>query len=175
MLNRLAENREKVIGIWFKLIVDTYPDETGKFLVRKKDRFDNPIGYSLNKELEAIFNELIGEQRKRVFQESIEEIVKYRVVQEFSPSRAIGFFLFLKTAIRGVLKDSLKKPENFRELLELESSIDTLTLMAFEEFVKCKDKIGEIRQKQRQNDGIKVHTLRKVTGDEKGSRSDIEK
>jgi RsbT co-antagonist protein rsbRD N-terminal domain len=171
----LAERKEKILGTWFKMIVDTYPEETGKFLIRKKNRFDNPIGFSLNKELEAIFDELIGKQRKQVFQDSIEEIVKFRVVQEFSPSRAIGFFLFLKTATRNALKTSLNKPGIFKELLEYESMIDTLTLMAFEEFVGCTLKIREIRERQQQNGGIRLHTLKNVPERDKKSGSDIEK
>ena len=73
---------------------------------------------------------------------------KIRAVQEFSPSRAVGFVFCLKDAVRSVLGESLKDPAHASGLAELDGQIDRLALMAFDVYVQCRERFYELRVKE---------------------------
>ena len=55
----LSEKRTAIVSRWRRLIVETYPDSTGQFLERESDRFQNPIGSTLAKETEFLYDVLL--------------------------------------------------------------------------------------------------------------------
>jgi hypothetical protein len=75
----------------------------------------------------------------------LDSILKIRSVQDFSPSKAVGFVFLLKRAIGETLKSELCKEPVFDEWLKLQSRIDDLALQAFDIYMGCREKICEIR------------------------------
>jgi hypothetical protein len=75
----------------------------------------------------------------------LDDIIHIRSVQDFSPSEAIGFTLGLKGIIRSRLSSFLKNKSEFDELTAFESRIDHLSLLAFDLYVGCREKIYEIK------------------------------
>jgi len=139
----LAERKSNIFKKWFDAILDTYPLETQRFLRREKDRFANPVKYNISEGIEGILKVLIEEEGD--VSSFLDQVIRIRAVQDFSPSEALAFIFFLKNVIRDELKEEIKKQELFDELLEFESKIDKLALLSFNVYMQCREKLYEIR------------------------------
>lgn len=159
--DKIKQKKKAISERCFNLIAGTYPPATSQLLKREKDRFLNPVGYTIQNEIETIFDELTGEMNSNKLHTALESIIKIRAVQDFTPSEAIGFVFLLKEAVReettkdrfqGVrgqgsgVKDN--EAEIFEELLEFEQRIDRIALMAFDIYMECREKIYEIKTKE---------------------------
>jgi len=156
MLSDLLKTRKAaVLGRWLGLILETYPPNTSNLLRAERDRFVNPVGQTIAKEIEAIYGELIGGMSSDRISESLENMIRIRSVQDFSPSQAVLFVHSLKKAIKDELAGEMRGADMFEEWLTLESNIDHLTLRAFDIFMNCREKICEIRihEMENQRDG----------------------
>jgi len=125
--------------------MDSYPADASKLLKQDKDRFDNPIGYSVSQEIKAIYEELLSDMHSDKLLSSLDNIIRIRAVQDFTPSQAIAFIFKLKKAVRDELGHEIRSNKIFKELLDFESRIDELALFALDLYVKCREKIHEIR------------------------------
>ncbi len=134
-----------ILGKWLQLILDTYPADTAQFLQHEKDRFVNPVGCIISQEIKTIYGELIHEMNLGTLTASLDGIIRIRSVQEFSPSLAIGFIFLLKQAAREELASDIAGNRISEELLDFESRIDRLALLAFDIYMECREKVCEIR------------------------------
>lgn len=130
---------------WFQLILGTYPADTSRFLKQEKDRFTNPVGYTISRETETLYDELLQEMNPDKLAACLDNIIRIRVVQDFSPSQTIAFIFLLKKAIREELASEIAENRVLEELLKFESKIDKLVLLAFDIYMKCREKVFEIR------------------------------
>lgn len=141
----LLQKKSTILEQWFQAIAQTYPLETFHFLVNKKDPFQNPVGHTVSSEIENLFHALFQEtERQKIFQ-SLENILKIRAVQDFTPSQAVIFIFSLKRILWQESLENLVDKRFWEEWMEIESKIDTLLLMAFEVYTQCREKIYEIR------------------------------
>ncbi len=141
----LLEQREALLSDWLDRIAHTYSSDGGDFLLKQKNRFQNPVGYALQTETEVLFEQLVGGFDMKVIFPSLENILKIRAVQDFTPARAVGIVFFLKDIIRTRLTAAIREDELFDELFAFESRIDDLALLAFDIFVNCREKLYDIR------------------------------
>jgi hypothetical protein len=149
--NLLTHKRSTILKKWSDVVIETYPPETAAFLKRQKDRFANPVGSVVFQGLEDIFGELLqGIDYERV-SAFLDNIIRIRAVQDFSPSHAIAFIFLLKKVIREELKKEIKENGLSKELLALESRIDELALLAFDIFMQCREKIYELKAMELNN------------------------
>jgi hypothetical protein len=146
MLKRLlSENKASILERWLNLVVETHPTEASSFL-KEKDRFSNPVGYTISQEMNALYQELLqGGVNSKEVSESLENILKIRAIQGFSPQEAIAFVFFLRKAITEELGSKIEKEQIFGEWLNFESKIDELASVAFDIYMKCREKIYELR------------------------------
>jgi hypothetical protein len=147
----LAQKKNAILKKWFAATVETYPSDTAKFLKSQKDPFANPVGRTIYQGLAALFDELLKETDHSVMLSLLDPIIRIRAVQNFSPSQAISFIFFLKNVIRDILKIEDFQGQLFRELLLFESKIDELSLMAFNLFMNCREKIYELKANEMKN------------------------
>ena len=143
--NILSEKRSAILGRWVDHILDTYPSDTANFMRDKKSRFANPVGHSISAGVEGIFEDLlqgIDQDRVSVF---LDNIIRIRAVQDFTPSQAISFVFFLKKIIRDELKKEIRENDLSDELTLLEDQIDYLGLIAFDIFMRCREKLYDIK------------------------------
>jgi hypothetical protein len=137
---------------WVELIVETYPADSQRFFREQKDRFANPVGTTLSREVESLYHELLHGMDPEKVNSSLDEIIRIRAVQDFSPARAMSFVFLLKKVLREELDQEIKQsPAACEELLTLESRLDEMALRGFDLYVKCKEKIYEIRAKEAKN------------------------
>ena len=141
----LLQHKDAILERWFCLILKTYPTDLSQLLKKEKDRFVNPVGFTFSHGIEALFAELLKGMNGHKLSLPLENIIKIRSVQDFSPSQATGFIFLLKKAIQEVLERRIEERQILVEWLKFQSKIDQLALLAFEIYMNCREKIYEIR------------------------------
>jgi len=160
----LSQKKATILRRWYHLIMETYPADSSRFLKQEKDRFANPVGYTISQETEALYEELIHGMNADKLSVSLDNIIRIRSVQDFSPSQAIAFVFLLKRAIKEELAGEIRKNHAFEELLQFESRIDELALLALDIYMECREKIHEIRVNQVKDEREKAFQLLERTG-----------
>ena len=147
IIHLLEKRKSGIIKKWFDLVVDTYPAETSNFLRKEKDPFHNPVGKTTVTCLEILFDYLLDKTDEQTLISHLDPIIRIRSVQDFSPSRAIGFIFFLKTIIRVELTNDKSGVIDTNELSALDFKIDGLILVAFDVYAKCREAFYQIKVK----------------------------
>lgn len=142
---QLLAKRTAILEKWAQLILDTYPTETSRFLYRENDQFLNPVGCAISREIAVIFDEMLNDEMNDVrLTISLDNIIRIRAVQVFTPAQAIGFIFLLKQAVREGLAVETGGNAS-KELFGIESRIDKIALLAFDIYTKCKEEICDLR------------------------------
>jgi hypothetical protein len=141
----LSQKKAAILGRWLAMIYESYPPETAIFLRKEKNRFDNPAGYRISEGLEGLYGALLQEMEREQVLNCLDEIIRIRALQNFSPSQALAFIFLLKIVIREELAAEILKENLAAELLDLESRIDGLALLGFDVYTKRREKIYEIK------------------------------
>ncbi len=170
LYNLLSEKKSAVLNRWYDAALESYPPDTSSFLKGQKNKFLNPVGSTIFQGIENLFQELLcennphspphpplskgGQERgkggirgfsgERVSQ-FLDDIIRVRAVQDFTASQSIAFILLLKKVIREELKNEIVEYRLHEELLEFESRIDTMTLLAFDIYMKCREKLYQLK------------------------------
>ena len=142
----LIEKKKSILERWLHLILETYPQETAKFIGKERDRFVNPVGVTLSEGMEALYEGLLKGAEADQLSSPLEKILQIRSVQDFSPSQAVVIVSLLKKAIQEEMKgNKIEMNGMIEEWFDLESRIDQLSLMAFDIYAKYRERIYEIR------------------------------
>jgi hypothetical protein len=152
----LSDRKSAILSRWFDRTIETYPEETARFLKSKKNRFANPVGNILSQELESIMDGLFQGIDLSTIRPCLDNIIRIRAVQEISASQAVAFPFLLKGIIREELKQEIQENRIGKELLELESRIDELTLLAFDIFMQCREKIYDLKANEINNRTVRA-------------------
>lgn len=147
----LTERKQAIVKRWFDAVSATYPGETAKHLQNTKAQFTNPVGYTLNEGMAALYDGLLKGVMPSETATFLDGIVRVRAVQDFTPSQAVSFVFLLKTAIREELAKELRERPFQDELGGIDSAIDDLALYAFDLYVACREKIYDIKAREAQN------------------------
>jgi RsbT co-antagonist protein rsbRD N-terminal domain len=152
----LTQKKSAILGRWLTTIYESYPPETAIFLRKEKDRFDNPAGYRISQGLEGLYGVLLQDMERDQILGFLDEIIRIRVLQNFAPSQALAFVFLLKDTIRRELAEEIRTENLAGELLDLESRIDGLGLLAFDVYTKRREKLQDIRidEEKRRISGI---------------------
>ena len=152
----VAEKKSAIVKRWFDLSIRTYPEETAGFLKNKKNRFANPVGHILFQELGSIVEGLSQGVDVNTLQPFLENIIRIRAVQDFSASQAVAFVFLLKEVIREEMAQEVEENRIGEALLDFESRIDALALLAFDVFMKCREKIYDLKANEMQNRTVRL-------------------
>lgn len=144
----LKRKKASLADQWFNQAVATYPDESANFLKRKKDQFQNPVGYTLAEHTEAILDQLIGPMDLEQVAASLDRIVRIRAIQDFSPSQALAFIPTLKGLVRRELGKETAQAELAEELRQLEERLDQVLMMAFDIFMSVRQRVYEMKAEE---------------------------
>jgi len=149
--NLLEQKKATIVKKWFDLVVQTYPADTSKFLKTQKDPFANPVGQTVLRGLEALFDILVKGLDRETIASFLDPIIRIRAIQNFSASQAVSFIFFLKQIIRDNLAKEIKNNSMESELLSFESTIDELGLVAFDIYMECREKIYQLQANEVKN------------------------
>jgi len=144
----LLKNKATILKRWLNLILETYPADTAALMRKDQNQFTNPVGSTISREIEGLFKGLLDGRNSEGLSASLNSILKIRSVQDFSPSRAVGFIFLLKKAMEETLKSEICKETMQDEWSKFLSKIDELALHAFDIYMDCREKICEIRINQ---------------------------
>lgn len=148
----LLERKTAILKEWFDAVAETYPNETSSFLKKQKAQFTNPVGYTLSEGLEHLFDALLQGMLPDDVSRFLDSIVRLRAIQEFAPSEAVMFIFRLKKVVRQELGNELLQQQGIvEELATFESTVDDLALYAFDLYVKCREKIFELKANEAKN------------------------
>jgi hypothetical protein len=108
----LAEKKQEILKKWFNLILETYPSDTAQFLKEQKNRFHNPVGHTISEGIDCIFEELLGGMDSDRISLFLDNMIRIRALQDFTPSQAIGFIFILKKVMREELANEARNLTN---------------------------------------------------------------
>lgn len=148
--DRLVEKKSAILERWFDKVIETYPADASGFLKNKKRQFANPVGYTLSRGLENLLDLLLeeGEMDFEKISPVLDGIIRIRAVQDLAPSQALAFVFHLKKVIREELGRETAPSE---ETAALESRIDALALISFDLYMKCREKIYDLKANELRN------------------------
>jgi RsbT co-antagonist protein rsbRD N-terminal domain len=141
----LSEKKSIILGKWFDVIIASYPADTSNFLNKQENRFTNPVGHVILQGIEGIYDAILMDIEVDKVTPFLDNIIRVRAVQDFLPSQAVSFVMSLKKIIHEEIRNYKGEGIPVQELSALESRIDTLALLSFDIFMKCKEKIYEIK------------------------------
>jgi hypothetical protein len=145
LVKQLAQKKSAIIKVWFEQVTNTYPVDTAQFLKNQKDRFANPVGQNSLQSLQDIFDLVQGGFDRETARPLIDPIIRIRAIQDFTPAEAVGFMFDLKTIIREMVPVDAKDSQNQEALHELDKRIDILSLLAFDIYMQCREKILDLK------------------------------
>ncbi|MFP3868351.1 MAG: RsbRD N-terminal domain-containing protein [Desulfobacteraceae bacterium] len=161
----LIQHEVAIVRRWADLIFGTYPAETYNFLKREKNRFDNPVAYQVNEGLKGLYKALIHEMEVEELDNHLDEIIRIRAIQDFTPAQAVAFIFLLKNVVREQFREHFKGEAGIaqfsQELFDFDSHIDGLALIGFNVYMKRREKLHKIRLEEVRN---KVSGLLRRTG-----------
>ena len=144
----LEENKSVILSRWFDSILATYPADTKQFLRTKKNQFDNPVAHRISKGIEGIFGQILGEAEEKDVSPFLDNIIRVRAVQDFTPSQAVAFIFDLKRLVREELGEEIRQGQLSEELWRFEEATDKMGLLALDIYMKCREEIYEVRVKE---------------------------
>lgn len=161
----LSENKSDIFERWFDSFLASYPaDATGFFKQRQQTRqFANPVGYTSSRAMEGILDGLIEDKAIEELTPFIEDIVRIRAIQDLTPSQALVFLFHLKNLVRDVLGPSGQTMTD--DLHELDSRIDALALRFFDIYMKCREKVFELKANEVKNRTYRLLQMANLVGE----------
>ncbi len=162
MLTALLEKRRQdILDRWVDAVLDSYPADTAAFLRGQKDRFRNPVGHTLRTAAGKIVDGLVAGDEVDSMVLPLDDIIKIRSIQDYTASQAVSFVYLLKQAVRTSLQEEDLSALTHGDLLALEDRIDRLALTAFDVYMRCRERIYEIKANEVRK---RTHLLLERTG-----------
>ena len=149
----LSEHKNPILTKWLDLTLQTYPPDTRKFFKSRTNRFANPVGWTFSDGMALIFDALlVGESLDTEDVRSVlDGIIRMRAVQDFTASEEVDFIYILKPVIRETMRKEVHDERVAQDLQAFESRIDRLALLAFDVYMRCREKIFDLRAKELKN------------------------
>jgi hypothetical protein len=141
----LTARKRAIVQAWLARTLQTYPEHTSRFLGRERDRFRNPVGHTFQEVLPALFDALVGDMDVARVAPLLDALVRIRAVQDFTPGQGVAFLFLLKAVVRDELGGATQGGAEAGALAALEGRIDDMALLAFDLFMKCRERIYQIR------------------------------
>ncbi len=163
----LAEKREGLVKKWYETVVETYPDDVKTFMRNTSAQFTNPMGYNFAHGIEGLFDGLVKGLLPDAVADFLDGIVRLRAIQDFAPSEAVAFIFRLKGIVRDELRNDPRGGALAAELAEFDSAVDDLALYAFDLYMKCREKLYDIKAREAQKATFRLlQKARIITGED---------
>jgi len=135
----LADKKKEILSLWIERTLDSYA--APGFFKRSKDPFANPVGVNIANGLTALFELLVAQAEPATFLKPLDQVVRIRAVQEFTPSQAMAPFLELKWVVKQVFSGHKETQVLLGQLDTLDCAIDRMALAAFDIFAECREQL----------------------------------
>lgn len=133
---------------WFKWIVDSYPEPSRDYFMKKEDAFTNPVGYNLHQNLHRLLENISnGVIDSKEFEDALTMILKIRSSQGIDPWEIVNFFEYLWTRY---IEES-KILGNNEQILDSIAFYHKLLAKSLSKFVEIQQIIAEIQKNEIRN------------------------
>lgn len=139
----LWDVRDRIIDQWVNYTLSTY--KSSEFFKGEKDKFANPIGGSVREALSALFVLILKGEEGSDYSAPVEQLMKLRSVQEFSPSQAVAPLNAVKHITRDVIKKDKDTQKFVNELYDFDFAVDLAVLAAFDLYMHSRERLYQVR------------------------------
>ncbi|NOQ46457.1 MAG: hypothetical protein GQ559_07270 [Desulfobulbaceae bacterium] len=142
----LKKKKKQILATWIERTLDTYA--APGFFKKSKDKFANPVGVNVNEGLTKVFDLLLAKAGQDEYVEPLDQVIRIRAVQEFTPSQAVTPILELKWIVKQVLSADKETRGLLTELDTFDCDVDRAALAAFDIYTDCREQVyaGRIRE-----------------------------
>jgi hypothetical protein len=137
----IVRNKDNILKKWQQTIIDSYPAGSGEFFLDNKNKFTNPVGFTIEKSLPAILDAIIAGDLTDAAKKSLDDIIRIRAVQEFEPAEALAFIASLRAIVLSVLAGET----DFTAFLQTEKIFNAINDYGFNCYVRFREKIYDIK------------------------------
>jgi hypothetical protein len=135
----LSTRKKEIVGLWIDRTLDSY--SSPGFFKKTTDPFANPVGGTISQGLTILYDHLLADAEQQALAAPLDQVVRIRAVQDFSPSQALAPFLELKWVIRQVFSASKETRPLLGELDTFDCRIDAMALAAFDIYLACREQL----------------------------------
>ncbi|MDD2464990.1 MAG: RsbRD N-terminal domain-containing protein [Desulfobulbus sp.] len=135
----LAGKKKAILALWIERTLDSYISPG--FFKKSTDPFANPVGSNISKGLTQIFEGLVEGKGGEVYAKPLDQVVRIRAVQEFTPAQAIAPILELKWVIKQIFSADKATQALLGGLDHLDCEIDRIALAAFDIYSECREQL----------------------------------
>lgn len=139
----LQTKKEKILSLWVDRTLDSYL-EPG-FFKKSKDKFANPVGVNIKEGLTKLYEMLLSKAGKDQYAGPLDQVVRIRAVQEFTPAQAVSPILELKWVVKQVLSSDKDTRHLLAELDSFDCDVDRAALAAFDIYMNCREQLHQAR------------------------------
>jgi hypothetical protein len=132
-----APGEAGILELWLKQVAQTYPQQTVEHLLGDRDQFHNPVGHELRTVLPALLAAVMEGKPPDEAAPFLERWVRIGAVQNTPASHAVSLLFLLKPILRDRFSGG--------EIRTLEDRIDSLALVAFDAFTRCREDVRQIQ------------------------------
>ncbi|HFQ90182.1 MAG TPA: hypothetical protein ENK27_08885 [Desulfobulbus sp.] len=143
LIEALKNKRDQILATWIDRTLDSYV--SSGFFKRSKDRFANPVGANIREGLSALYDLLLSKAPREDYMPSLDQVIRIRAVQEFTPAQAVAPILELKWVVRQILSADKNTRHLLSELDSFDCDIDRAALAAFDMYTACREQLYENR------------------------------
>jgi hypothetical protein len=148
----LALREEDIARQWLERICADYPPEAAAFIAAQTDPFANPLGDRLRSAARAFARVLIAPnplpEEEDNLAAALEELMRVRALQAFTPEKALGVFFDMKEILRAALAAVSGWETAAGELRKLDARVDRTVLTAFGQYSRCRETLSAIRENE---------------------------
>jgi hypothetical protein len=140
----LQENNVVILDRWIDRVLATYAPESKRIFKRFEDQFANPVGYNVAQRLKEFYRDFCEQSDPAAGAAALEQLVRIRAVQDFTPSEAVSFIFELK---RIVAEEYRKAGGEFEPevWLGFAERVDAVALMVFDMYLANRERLYQIR------------------------------
>ncbi|MGE4558939.1 MAG: RsbRD N-terminal domain-containing protein [Desulfobulbus sp.] len=135
----LAGKKKDILALWIERTLDSYTSPG--FFKKATDPFANPVGSNISAGLTRLFEALLEGNGAESYTKPLDQVVRIRAVQEFTPGQAVAPFLELKWVIRQIFSADKGTQPLLGSLDHLDCEIDRIALAAFDIYSECREQL----------------------------------
>ena len=139
----LKKKKKTILSTWVERTLDTYI--SSGFFKRSTDKFANPVGANVREGLTSLYNLIIDGADPQKYTEPLDQVIRIRAVQDFTPAQAVAPILELKWVVKQVFSADKSYRELLPELDSFDCDVDRAALAAFDMYMECRDRLHRAR------------------------------
>ena len=141
----LIENNITILDRWTERVLTTYSPESKRIFKRHQEQFANPVGYNVAQGLKNFYKLFCNVEDLSQSAAELEQLVRIRAVQDFTPAEAVAFIFDLK----GIVAEEYRRAKDIEfepaAWLDFAGKIDQVALMVFDMYLACRERLYQVR------------------------------